>query len=154
MLQGSNEGSPKKRTTIPKSKDDLKELEKVDKYRLLKIKNGEIKNKVGDLREQLEIEYYRKKAAYKLPQHENVKESDYYSIENPRTKEANKFIHELKSKRQAEKEKFEEYKMRKMMESEARKEEMFRQQEEERERKKKRLEELFMEKLEKRKEEE
>ena len=35
------------------SKDDLKELEKVDRYRLLKIKNGEIKNKVGNLRDDL-----------------------------------------------------------------------------------------------------
>ena len=58
----------------------------MDKYRLLKIKNGEIKNKIGDLREQLEDEYYRKKASYQLPQHENVKNSDYYSIENPKTK--------------------------------------------------------------------
>ncbi len=37
----------------PKHKDDLKQLERLDKYRLIKIKEGEVKNKVGDLRSAL-----------------------------------------------------------------------------------------------------
>ena len=36
---------------------------------MLKIKNGEIKNKVGNLRDDLEREYYSKKKNLKLPDH-------------------------------------------------------------------------------------
>lgn len=40
---------------------------------MLKIKNGEIKNKIGDLRNELEHEYFVKKANFKLPDYENIR---------------------------------------------------------------------------------
>lgn len=36
---------------IPRNKDELRDLEKEDYYRLLRIKEGEVKNKVGSLRQ-------------------------------------------------------------------------------------------------------
>lgn len=38
-----------------------------------------------------------------MPDHENIKESDYYSMNNPRTQQANEFVHQVQRKRNEEK---------------------------------------------------
>ena len=74
---------------IPKSKEHLKQLESRDKYRLIQLKQGEIKNKLGSLRKELNKESIKKKLRNKI---ESLDDEQFdrrlYSIGHPRTKEA------------------------------------------------------------------
>ena len=74
---------------IPKNKDELKTMEQADTYRMIKIKQGEVKNKVGSFRHELDqalIKSRLKDRIEKLDQMGGGTDPQYFSIDHPRTK--------------------------------------------------------------------
>jgi hypothetical protein len=67
----------------------LKQLESQDQYRLIQLKQGEIKSKLGSLRKELNKETIKDKLRNKVNSlGEEHLDKNFYSIEHPRTKEA------------------------------------------------------------------
>jgi hypothetical protein len=67
----------------------LKQLESQDQYRLIQLKQGEIKSKLGSLRKELNKETIKDKLRNKIDSlGEEHLDKNFYSIEHPRTKEA------------------------------------------------------------------
>jgi hypothetical protein len=67
----------------------LKQLESQDQYRLIQLKQGEIKSKLGSLRKELNKETIKDKLRNKIDSlGEEHLGKNFYSIEHPRTKEA------------------------------------------------------------------
>jgi hypothetical protein len=68
---------------------------------LIKIKEGEVKSKVGDLRNVLEKEYYNNKNLININTSDLV-DTDYYAMDHPQTIKAQNLIKQIKKRRQSE----------------------------------------------------
>lgn len=67
----------------------MKQLESQDQYRLIQLKQGEIKSKLGSLRKELNKETIKDKLRNKIDSlGEEHLDKHFYSIDHPRTKEA------------------------------------------------------------------
>lgn len=88
---------------IPKNKGHLKQLEHQDQYRLIQLKQGEIKSKLGSLRQEMHKETLKDKLRSKIETIEQEHlDKNFYSIDHPRTKEAENFVRDLQARRKDE----------------------------------------------------
>jgi hypothetical protein len=67
---------------------------------LIKIKEGEVKHKVGDLRHALEKEYFSNKNQYNINTSDLV-DTDYYAMNHPQTIKAQNLIKQLNQRRKS-----------------------------------------------------
>ena len=63
-------------------------MEKADTYRMLKIKEGEVKGKIGNLRQEMDQEFIKNRLKARAEEMGGCVDANYYSIDHPRTKEA------------------------------------------------------------------
>lgn len=134
---------------MPRNKDELREMERIDHYRLLKIKEGEVKTKVGDLRLEMEAEYFRNKLQQQL-QVADVVDQNYFSIDHPRTKQAEQFVKEIQEKRKDERKQIQYLEMAKREQLEEQRMREAERKELERQERRTRMEEHYKSKLQQR----
>ncbi len=65
----------------------------------MKLKEGEVKNKVGNFRRELDQEYIRSRLKARVEEMEGVADYNYFSIDHPKTKEASNFVQEMQNRR-------------------------------------------------------
>lgn len=84
---------------------------------MIKIKEGEVKHKVGDLRHELEKEYFRNKNGVTIDS-SDVISTDYYAMDHPETLKAQSLIRDIHKRRKSEHRHFKELLNQKEMEKE------------------------------------
>ena len=108
-----------------------------------------MKNKVGTLRDEMEKEYFKDKVKGKMKVDEIIN-NQYYSIDHPRTKEAEDFVKGVQHKRKEEHRRYQMYLTNKKEEEELLKREAAEQKELEKTERRTRLKEYYQSKLQKR----
>ena len=61
-------------------------MERADAYRMIKIKQGQVKSKVGNLRHDFDQAYVRSKIKQRVEDMNGAADPQYFSIDHPRTK--------------------------------------------------------------------
>ena len=61
-------------------------MERADAYRMIKLKEGEVKTKVGDLRHDFDQAYVKSKIRDRMQEMNGAADPQYFSIDHPRTK--------------------------------------------------------------------
>ena len=69
---------------------------------MIKLKEGEVRGKVGNLRQDLEQVYIRSRIRDRVEEMDGATNAQYFSIDHPRTKEAEQFVNSIQTKRKHE----------------------------------------------------